>query len=92
MEAEYDLAKNERNIAQRAISFELASDFDIETALIWQDQRHDYNGEMRFIAIGYINARLHTLVFTPRGERLRVISLRKANPKEVNKYDNQIIT
>ena len=86
MEVEYDPAKNKKNIKQRGLSFELVRDFEIETALTWQDQRHDY-GESRFISLGFINKHLFPLVFTPRGQSLRVISLRKANLREVKKYD-----
>ncbi len=86
MEIEYDLAKNERNIKDRGLSFKLARDFDFDSALIVEDTRHDY-GEPRYLAIGYIGSRLHALVFTPRDVALRVISLRKANPKEMTKYE-----
>jgi uncharacterized DUF497 family protein len=36
---EFDPAKNARNIAERGLSFELAVDFDFETAKVWQDTR-----------------------------------------------------
>jgi uncharacterized DUF497 family protein len=41
---------------------------------------------MRTIAIGFIGLRLHVLVFTMRGQIMRVISLRKANRKESAAY------
>jgi uncharacterized DUF497 family protein len=88
MEIAFDPAKNERNIQERGISFELAADFDFETAIFVQDTRKDY-GEKRFRAFGYIGDRLHALVFTMRGEKLRVISLRKANKKEVRWYEEE---
>ena len=90
IEIEYDDAKNLKNIRERGLSFDLAKSFNLETALIWQDLRYNYNGENRFISIGYIEDRLHSIVFTPRGEIFRVISLRKANPREVIKYDKYI--
>lgn len=49
---------------------------------------HRY-GEARFIALGYIVDRLYSMVFTVRGDMLRVISLRKANKREVKRYDQQ---
>ncbi len=85
MEIEFDPDKNRRNITERHISFELAEGFEWETALIWKDNRQDY-GETRYCAIGYIEVRLYHLVFTLRSERLRVISLRKANRREIDKY------
>ncbi|WP_373289514.1 BrnT family toxin [Marinomonas arctica] len=41
------------------------------------------------MAMGQIDERIHVLVFTVRGEVIRVISLRKANKKEVKHYENQ---
>jgi len=86
MEVTFDPAKNERNIRESGISFELAADFDFETAMFVEDIRKDY-GEIRIRAFGFIGDRLHALVFTMRGTALRVISLRKANRKEVNRYE-----
>lgn len=88
MNIEYDPNKNQVNIENRGIDFGIAVDFDWHTALVIQDERHDYCEE-RYIAMGRINNRLHVLVFTVRGEVIRVISLRKANKKEVKHYENQ---
>lgn len=86
MKIEFDSAKSEKNIRERNISFDLAVNFELETAKIWQDTRQDY-GEERFIALGYIEKRLFSMVFTIRGEVLRIISLRKANNREVSDYE-----
>jgi uncharacterized DUF497 family protein len=43
-------------------------------------------GVVRTVALGFIGARLHVLVYTRRGQRCRVISLRKAGPKEAARY------
>lgn len=53
MKIEFDEAKNQKNIAERGISFELAVYFDLATAKIWPDTRYDYC-EARFIVLGYI--------------------------------------
>jgi|CXWL01.1.fsa_nt_gi uncharacterized DUF497 family protein len=89
MKIEFDFAKNEKNIRERGISFALAADFNLETAKIWADTRMDY-GEKRFIALGTIGERLFSMVFTVRGDVLRIISLRKANKREVRSYEKQI--
>lgn len=47
------------------------------------------NGEDRFQAHGLIDGRLHVLVFTMRSDVLRAISLRKAHPREVKRYDEK---
>ena len=87
MDIEFDPAKNERNIRERGLSFETVADFDFETTLIIRDDRRGY-GEVRMRALGYLEDRLHVLVFTIRGEKLRVISLR-ANAREVVNYEKQ---
>ncbi len=85
MKIEFDPIKNNKNIEKHNISFDVAVEFDFESAFIWQDKRHDYR-ESRFCALGYINHRLYSLVFAPRGKAMRVISLRKANKREVKLY------
>jgi hypothetical protein len=84
----FDAKKNERNIAARGISFELAADFEWYGALVVEDSRKDY-GERRFQALGMIAGRLHALVFTPRSDTVHVISLRKANRREVKRFEAQ---
>lgn len=88
MEISYDPAKNARNIAERGISFDRATEFDWSEALIVEDNRMDY-GERRFQALGLMEGRLHMLVFTPRDERVHVISLRRANAREERRYEKQ---
>ena len=85
MKISFDKAKDEKNIEQRNLSFEMVVDLDWDNAVIFEDTRKDY-GEQRFVAVGYIDDRLHVVIFTRREEIVRVISLRKANRKEVKKY------
>ena len=85
MEIEFDPAKSAWNEAERGIPFSLAAQFDLGSALVAKDTREDY-GEDRFRAIGRIGDRLHVLIYTPRGETLRVVSLRKANARERKAY------
>lgn len=86
MEIDFDPAKNERNIRERGLPFTQVAEFDFASASVMQDTRKAYP-EIRYIAIGYVHHRLHVLVFceTPRG--IRVISFRKANPREVRDYE-----
>lgn len=88
MPISFDPRKNERNIAARGISFELADEFEWDGALVVEDTRKDY-GERRFQALGLIAGRLHALVFTPRSGAVHVISLRKANRREVKRFEAQ---
>ena len=52
------------------------------------DNRSDY-GEVRYITLARIEKRVYVLVFTLRGSVIRLISARKANTKEVKRYDNR---
>lgn len=79
-------AKCQRNVEGRGLSFDLVRDFEWHSALIAEDVRRDY-GERRYLALGYIGERMHALVFTPRGTAVHVISLRKANRREVGRYE-----
>ena len=79
----YDPAKNVRNINERGLSFERAADFDFENALIADYFRH---GEMRRIAVGYLDKRLHLLCYIPNPGGIRVISFRKTNKREAKLY------
>ncbi|MEW6719578.1 MAG: BrnT family toxin [Thermodesulfobacteriota bacterium] len=86
MRIEFDPLKNERNIAERGISFESADVFEWETARVIEDTRRNY-GERRYRAIGMIMERLHAMVITPRQDGIRVIRLRKANRREKRLYE-----
>jgi len=86
MEISFDPAKNERNIRERGLSFELVAEFDFQTAIVVVDGRRDY-GETRLRALGILSGRLHALVFVETATGIRVISFRKANKREVRHYE-----
>jgi uncharacterized DUF497 family protein len=88
MDVTYDINKNKHNIAERGLPFDRAADFDFDTALYSVDDRHEY-GETRIVAIGYLENRLHVLCFAETEKGIRVISFRKANPREVKHYESQ---
>lgn len=85
MRIEYDPDKNLRNIRERGLSFELAAEFDFESAAYLKDDRKAY-GEESIIAVGYLNRRLHVLCFVVIANGIRVISFRKANLREAKKH------
>lgn len=87
MDITYDPAKNERNVRERALSFDRAAEFDFHTAVYRIDDRQDY-GETRFRAMGYLEGRLHALVFVEHPTGIRVISFRKANSREIKGYES----
>lgn len=86
MKISFDPAKNAINIRQRGLAFEQAAAFDFSSALIVEDTRFAYP-ERRFQALGFRDERLHMLVFTHILGGIRVISFRKANKREVLRYE-----
>lgn len=85
MDYEFDLAKDESNMDKHGLSLADADGFEWETAVVREDTRKRYS-EPRYTATGYIGDRLHVVVFCLRVEAVRVISLRKANSREVKSY------
>lgn len=83
---EWDEKKRAANNARHRVDFLIVVDFDWDNALVAPDDRQKY-GEERFVSIGPINGRLHVLIFTHRDAAIRLISLRKANKREVRQYE-----
>ena len=86
MEPKYEWNEDKRraNLENHGIDFSAVYDFDWATATFLPDDR---SGEYRTKAYGLIEERLHLLVYTVRGDRTRIISLRKANSREVRRYE-----
>ena len=83
---EWDESKRSLARAKHGVDFSDAYDFEWETARTTLDHRRDY-GEERFVTFGYISGRLHALAWTPRGEKIRIVMLRKANARERKLYE-----
>ena len=87
MEIAFDPAKDVVNRRERGIPLAYFTELDWSSAKIVLDTRQDY-GEDRLIAyVKAPNGRLMVAVYTMRGAVFRVISLRKANRREVQTYD-----
>jgi uncharacterized DUF497 family protein len=85
MQFEFDPAKDSANTLKHGASLALASQLDWESSLVWSDSRHSY-GEARQSALGPIGDRVYFVAFVDRADVRRVISLRKANDREVMHY------
>ncbi|CAM3694464.1 BrnT family toxin [Polynucleobacter antarcticus] len=81
---EYDKQKRFQTLLDRGLDFARASEVFIDAATI-EDERGPY-GEQRFISYGFLDDRLVVLVWTVRGAKRRIISMRKANEREIKKY------
>ncbi|MBK1674177.1 MULTISPECIES: BrnT family toxin [Ectothiorhodospira] len=85
MMIEYDADKDAANRAKHGVSLAEAKALEWDTLLAMEDRRRDY-GERRMIGYALMGARLFCVVFVDRGEARRIISLRKANTREVKRY------
>ncbi len=74
-----------KNKAKHGIFFDAIEAFDWDDPVIVDRTRRE-DGEARHAAIGSLHGKLHTVIFTWRGEDLRIISLRRANAKEEKIY------
>ena len=85
---EYDTAKDSINRHNHGLSLSVAEELDWTSLKGFEDDRQDY-GEKRFVGYALRHGRLHAVVYTYRGMKIRVISLRKANSRERKWYDQQ---
>jgi uncharacterized DUF497 family protein len=85
MQVTFDPAKDKANIAKHGVSLADAESLDWDLLLCRVDARRDY-GELREIGFAPIANRVFCVIFVQRGNVLHVISLRKANSREVKDY------
>ena len=78
----FDTTKDQTNIAKDGVSLALAAQIDWSEVVSRPDTRCDYK-ELREVGFGLIGDRLYCVVFTQRGESFHIISLRKANRREI---------
>jgi uncharacterized DUF497 family protein len=88
MHYEWDEKKRLANFIRHKVDFADAIHFEWDTALETIDDRRDY-GEQRWVGLGFIGEKLHVLVYTFRAQKIRIISLRKANKRERLYYEKQ---
>jgi hypothetical protein len=86
---EFDPAKDALNRARHGVSLKLARELDWDAALVWIDDRFDYD-ELRMIALAPKTNTLYYVAFLERGDRRRIISLRRATRREVKHYVENI--
>lgn len=83
---EYDPTKSASNLVKHGI------DFDHARAL-WEDPwmlevPAKTADEPRFLAIGQIEGKHWAAVWTPRGDAVRIISVRRARKEEIDYYES----
>jgi uncharacterized protein len=87
VEFEWDEAKQARTLRERGVGFDDAAQIFEGPVIIWQDTRRNY-GEDRFRAVGESEGDILHVVFTLRGDRVRIISVRRANRKETKAWQS----
>jgi uncharacterized DUF497 family protein len=85
VQIDFDPSKDQLNRGKHGLSLALAVELDWEEALVWVDDREDY-GETRMIALAPRTGILYYVAFVDRGRVRRIISLRRANRREVKHY------
>jgi uncharacterized DUF497 family protein len=85
---EWDEDKARTNLRKHQVGFqEGATVFNDPLIATRLDPDHSYD-ELRHIAIGRsVRGRILVVVFTERGDKLRLISCRKATPREQKVYE-----
>lgn len=83
---EWDEAKAAANVAKHGLPFEEAVAVFADAARADFDASHAEDGEARRKVVGSLEGRLVTVVYTVRGDALRIISARRSNAKEARRY------
>ncbi len=86
---EFDSIKRDKTLAKRGLDFADAAKVFVSHQFTLQDNRQDYT-EPRFITVGTLNERMVIIVWTPRGNSRRIISMRKANEREQQRYQHRL--
>ena len=85
MDISFDPSKRERTLRERGLDFRDAPEVFSAPNYRFIDDRFDY-GEEREVVIGYLRGRMVVIVWTSRGKVRHIISMRKANEREQEKY------
>ena len=87
MDFEWDEAKSSANNIKHGIDFETAKSIFLDENRV--EIIAPYPIEERFIIIGKLNGKLWTVIFTTRGDFIRIISARRSRKKEVKLYEEK---
>jgi uncharacterized DUF497 family protein len=86
LEFEFDEAKSRANKSKHGIDF-------VEAQALWLDEAYvevpaRTEDEPRFMVVGRISGKHWSAVITYRGERVRLISVRRSRAEEVEIYES----
>ena len=86
MEFEFDPVKSNSNMKKHGIDFDRAQDLWTDVDLMVIPART--TDELRFLAIGIIESRHWSAIFTLRNGRFRLISVRRSRREEIELYES----
>jgi uncharacterized protein len=86
---QFDSIKDSTNREKHGVSLAMAAELDWIASLVWVDARFEYN-ERRMIALAPVAGVLYYVAFVDRGNVRRIISVRRANRREVKHYVQSI--
>jgi uncharacterized DUF497 family protein len=89
MQIDFDPDKRNQALAERGVDFARAGEVFAGRHFTAEDTREDYS-ELRYITLGKLDGRMVVMVWTPRGEARRIISMRKANEREQTRYAHRV--
>ncbi len=89
MQIEFDPEKRHETLLHRGLDFADCQQAFAGVSYTFEDARKGY-GEQRFITLALMHERLVVIVWTPRGEARRIISLRKANERETKIFQQAL--
>ena len=81
MQITYDPAKRAANLAKHGLDFDDAPEVFAGLAYTEPDERHDY-GEDRYLTAGFLRGRMVVMVWTPKDDVWRIISMRYCHADE----------
>ena len=85
MRITFDPAKRQRTLEERGLDFADAALVFDGVHTVDPDDRRDY-GEPRFISAGELRGRLVVIVWTPRGNARRIVSMRSCHAQEAERW------
>lgn len=87
---EWDEEKRQQNLLKHGVDFLYAAVMLEGDVVKIVDDRQDY-GETRYLALGTMGGEIFAVVYTLRGDNIRLISARKARKKEYERYQNRVL-
>ena len=83
-----DPNKSRANYFKHGIVLEFAQYLEWANKMVWLDDRHNYN-EVRMSGLVPLEGKIYAVAYVLRAESTRMISLRKANNREMKRYEKE---